>query len=117
LIAVAGFALLAAGSLGEFVVFTNDRDLGSASWFWFLMGLPIAAIGLTGLGLRLSREWQGPPRLVAWWLAGSVPLAIAALLLGLLGTSLALSVGLLCWLLLSERRLDPGSAPDVVIAP
>jgi hypothetical protein len=63
LIAVAGFALLAAGSLGEFVVFADDRDLGSASWFWFLMGLPISAIGLTGVGLRLSREWEGPPRL------------------------------------------------------
>ena len=117
LIAVTGFALLAAGSLGEFVVFTDDRDLGSASWLWFLMGLPIGAIGLTGVGLRLSRKWEGPARLVAWWLAGSLPLVIAAIALGLLGTPLALSVGLLCWLLLRERRPDPGSPPDAVVAP
>jgi hypothetical protein len=101
-IAVAGFVMLAGGSLGEFVFFRGDR-LAAAGWLWFVMGLPVTAIGLTGVGLRLFIRWAGPRRLVALWLAASVPLTIAGWALGLLGTPLALGVMALCVVLLLER--------------
>ena len=103
-IAVAGFTMLAGGSLGEFVFFTDDRyGLAAASWLWFLVGLPVTAIGLIGLGLRLFTQWAEPRRLVALWLAASLPLTIAGFALGLLGTPLALAAMALCVLLLRER--------------
>jgi hypothetical protein len=103
-IAVAGLAMLAGGSLGEFVFFTQDRyGLAAASWLWFVIGLPVTAIGLTGVGLKLFARWAEWRRLVASWLAASVPLMFAGFVLGLLGTPLALGVMGLCVVLLRER--------------
>jgi len=102
-VAVLGCALLAAGSLGEFVLFRDDRNLGSAAWGWFVLGLGVTAIGLTGVGVRLAGVWRARRRYVAWWLAASVPLMVAGFGLGLLGTSMAVAITLLCAVLLQSR--------------
>ena len=111
-IAVAGCVLLAAGSLAEFVFFRDDR--AATGWFWFLIGLGLAPLGLTGLGLRLARVWVGPRRLVAWWLAASVPLMVAGLLMGLLGSSMAVGIMALCGVLSWGRATENaiGTAAD-----
>ncbi|TME09620.1 MAG: hypothetical protein E6I65_10510 [Chloroflexi bacterium] len=110
-IAVAGLAMLAAGSLAEFVFFIDDPSnlgpdgLAAQGWYTFVYGLLVTPVGLTGLGLQLWRSAAGAERLVAGWLVASFPLMIAAgFVLGLLGTTLAVGVSGLCLLLLSERR-------------
>jgi len=111
-IAVAGCVLLAAGSLAEFVFFRDDR--AATGWFWFLIGLGLAPLGLTGLGFRLARVWVGPRRLVAWWLAASVPLMVAGFLMGLLGSSMAVGIMALCGVLFWSRATENaiGTAAD-----
>jgi hypothetical protein len=102
-VAVVGCVLLAGGSLGEFVLFRDDRNLGSAAWGWFVVGLGVTAVGLTGLGVRLADVWRGRGRYVAWWLAASVPLMVAGFGLGLLGTSMAVATTPLCAVFLQSR--------------
>lgn len=113
-VAVAGSVMLAGGSLGEFVFFRGDTyGLAAAGWLWFLIGLPVTAIGLTGIGIRLGSRLAGPGPLVALWLAASFPLVVAGFALGLLGTPLALGVMALCGSLLHER---PTAAPIQPVA-
>jgi len=110
-IAVAGLAMLAGGSLAEFAFFTDDPSnlgpdgLAAQGWYTFVYGLLVTPVGLTGLGLQLWRSAAGAQRLVAGWLVASFPLMIAAsLVLGLLGTTLAVGISGLCLVLLNETR-------------
>lgn len=110
-IAVAGCALLAAGSLAEFVFFREDR--AATGWFWFLIGLGLAPLGLTGLGLRLARVWVGPRRLVAGWLVASLPLMVVGFLIGLLGASVAVGITAISSVLLWDRSTETATKAAV----